>query len=234
MKRILKLLLICLIVTSCNDKENKIIVINNCKVENPLYDLAWLNTIKENIEKSASASAANIYQYTYKNEPTFLVNDCVNCTDALAILYNCSWEAICEFGGIDGRITCPDFKDFAKDKKLLWSNTNQLIIDEELYNNTEANDSIVDVSINGDILTITVTDSGCDGSAWNVNLIDSSTVAESLPPQRSLKVQLSNPELCLAIVTREFEFNLSELQIDSSNELSLIIDNWDTPITYTY
>ncbi len=37
-------------------------------------------------------------------------------------VYNCQGQVICQFGGIAGLNTCPDFYDTATDKKVIWKN----------------------------------------------------------------------------------------------------------------
>lgn len=95
---------------------------NTCNVEDPISNLVWLKEIKDNLEQSASATKKQIIQYSYKNETVFLVDICYNCADNLTTLYNCSGAVICEFGGIAGINTCPDFDKEATDKFILWEN----------------------------------------------------------------------------------------------------------------
>ena len=63
-----------------------------------------------------------IIQYDYKNETVFLIDSCNGCNDNLTIIYNCKGEIICEFGGIAGLNTCPDFEKQANNKRVLWEN----------------------------------------------------------------------------------------------------------------
>jgi hypothetical protein len=90
---------------------------NTCNVRNP-RNLAWVKKIVN--ENRSTSSGAKIVQYTYKGESVFLVSLCEGCPDALTTVYNCNGEAICEFGGIDGRITCPDFSQ-AVEEEVIWS-----------------------------------------------------------------------------------------------------------------
>ncbi|CAL2091028.1 conserved exported protein of unknown function [Tenacibaculum sp. 190524A02b] len=100
-----------------NDVKNEV-----CGVENPIEQLAWLKKKKEDLEKMASPGKKHIIQYTYKNQPVFLIDACVDCADGLQYLFNCAGEKICEFGGIDGRNTCPDFDKTKTNKIVLWGN----------------------------------------------------------------------------------------------------------------
>ena len=104
-------------IASCETSPDKAV----CGVIDPLEELEWLNDIKPGFDLRASAAGAQIIQYQYKGEYVSLVEDCYNCPDALAFVYNCQGEVICEFGGIDGRITCPDFEEQATDEIVLFS-----------------------------------------------------------------------------------------------------------------
>jgi hypothetical protein len=93
-----------------------------CNVDIPLEDLVWLKEIKNSFEQSSSASKKQIVQYNFNNETVFLIDGCVNCADNLTTLYNCEGEVICEFGGIAGLNTCPNFENEAIDRNILWEN----------------------------------------------------------------------------------------------------------------
>lgn len=95
---------------------------NVCTTEDPLKNIPWLKELKETFEQSSQAAGTRIVQYEYEGECVFLVDDCYGCADALQVVYNFDQEKICEFGGIDGRNTCPDFMEKATGKIILWHN----------------------------------------------------------------------------------------------------------------
>ncbi len=96
----------------------------DCGVENPLEDLPWLKEIKDIITMRMSPAGAQIIQYTYHGEQVFWIDECYNCPDAIITINNCEGEVICEFGGIDGRNTCPDFASDASDSTMLFDYVN--------------------------------------------------------------------------------------------------------------
>ena len=121
MKYIYVFIGITLLYTSCSHNENNVEE-KYCGVTNPIEDLAWLRELKLNLEKTMSPNKQEIIQYTYHKQTVFLVNSCKDCADNLVVIYNCSGEKICEFGGIDGRDTCSDFNTTKTNKILLWEN----------------------------------------------------------------------------------------------------------------
>lgn len=92
-----------------------------CGYKNPLLSLPWLKGIVETYSKDSS-NKIEIYQCLYNCMEGFLINWCVNCPDGLTQFLSCDSVVICEFGGISGTITCPDFESKTSNKKLLWSN----------------------------------------------------------------------------------------------------------------
>lgn len=107
-----------------------------------------------------------------------------------------------------------------------------VVIDQNLYNNTSsANYGILDVRLNGDLLTVNISSGGCDGSRWIVNLVDANQILESNPIQRNIKISLVNNEDCLAVVSKDFTFNIKELK-GNQPEVILNLEGWDTQIKY--
>ena len=85
-----------------------------------------------------------------------------------------------------------------------------------------------------DCLKVNISSSGCDGSTWELTLIDSEDIAESMPPQRYLKLILVNNEACLAVFNKEQSFDISTLRIEGINEVLLNIEDFPEPILYSY
>ncbi|WP_344788348.1 hypothetical protein [Postechiella marina] len=113
---------------------------------------------------------------------------------------------------------------------------NTVVVSENDFNNLEsANFIIIDAEIEGDCLLLKIGASGCDGSTWQYNLVDSGAIAESLPEQRYLKFQLINEEMCEAYFNKTVSFNLSPLKIDNGvGKVVLHIEGLESSLTYTY
>jgi hypothetical protein len=75
----------------------------------------------------------------------------------------------------------------------------------------------------GNCLKIKFQASGCDGSTWNVKLIDVGVVVETLPCQRYLRLSLDNQEDCKALPVKEISFNIKDLQIYGDRQVLLNI-----------
>lgn len=110
-----------------------------------------------------------------------------------------------------------------------------VIVDANAYQSVKSDSfQFTNVEIDGDCLIVSIAASGCSGENWSMTMIDSGAIAESSPEQRFLKFEFLNPELCLAVVGQEVSFNLTDLQIDGSNEIILNLEGWDNALTYSY
>ena len=92
---------------------------------------------------------------------------------------------------------------------------------------------IADVQVNGDCLEVEIISGGCSGETWQAELIDAGYIAESYPIQRGLKLILENKELCNAVVSRRFTFDLRPVRA-SSDVVSLNLEHWKEQIRYEY
>lgn len=109
------------------------------------------------------------------------------------------------------------------------------VIDGFSYQNAATSPyTINSVTINEECLVINFTATGCDGSTWTTQLMDSDEIMESDPPQRAVKLFLINNEACLAEITQVQSFDLTALQIEGENEIVINIDDFSESVTYTY
>jgi hypothetical protein len=73
--------------------------------------------------KPWSHEKVEIYSYTYNSQMVIGVEIVEpTCCDFMSVVYDCSGNVICQFGGFAGLNTCPDFATTATDKKLLFKN----------------------------------------------------------------------------------------------------------------
>ena len=118
--------------------------------------------------------------------------------------------------------------------KIDFGNGNVLIVSESVFKNvTSAPFAIKDVNIQGDILSITVSAGGCSVSSWRANLITTDIIGLSDPPYRGVKLSFQqNRELCSAVLTKEFTFNIKKLRVEGSNSVRLNISGIE--VLYRY
>ena len=130
------------------------------------------------------------------------------------------------------------------DKGTFKNYDKEVIISDTLYKNAP-NDhvEIIDMKIEGNCLKIKFSASGCDGSSWNVKLIDSGLVKIVAIPivgppiyGRTLKLSLENHENCRAWITKEVSFNIEDLQIQEKWEWGnkIYLDILGKGILYEY
>jgi len=107
-----------------------------------------------------------------------------------------------------------------------------VVINNNLFIETTTNNyTITDVNLNGNLLSIKISSSGCCGDSWAAVLVDADEILESNPVQRNIKFSLENTEACLAIFEKEFTFEIGVLKEDFT-EVILNLTGWDTQINY--
>lgn len=109
-----------------------------------------------------------------------------------------------------------------------------VIVSENEYNNAPDDElSIVSASITGDCLNIEFASSGCDGSTWEIKLLDANVIMESYPVQRNLRLSLKNIEECDAVIARSISFDLRPLQLNY-DKILLNLTNSGDQLLYEY
>ena len=94
------------ICSSCVESEGP----TTCNI-NPAENVDWIKgLIEEQNLTDCSDCSLEIIQYSYNDATVFSVDNCVGCSDALINVYDCQKNLVCEFGGIAGLNTCPDFE----------------------------------------------------------------------------------------------------------------------------
>ena len=128
-------------------------------------------------------------------------------------------------------ISCDD--DDNEDVRVTVCDDIVLIDADEYLNAPDDLVTINSVEITDDCLNINFSAGGCSGDSWEVKLIDSEAILESLPPQRNLRLSLKNEELCQAYITRALTFDISALQIECGQVL-LNIHDFEEQLSYEY
>ena len=75
---------------------------------------------------------------------------------------------------------------------------------------------------------------GCDGSSWELKLIDANQIEQSAIPQRNIRLSFKNNENCEAYITKEISFDIEALQLNGSESILLNFLNNDSQLLYEY
>lgn len=101
-----------------------LISVTNCKAQQQVVSAdtlpVWLNEKIEVFITNNPDGKGRVEEFLYREQTVYLVNFCVACPDFLVYVYNKEEEVICEFGGIAGTNTCPDFSNEAISQGIIW------------------------------------------------------------------------------------------------------------------
>jgi hypothetical protein len=108
-------------------------------------------------------------------------------------------------------------------------------VDDDLFDNGESGFfTPTEMTVEGDCLSLTFAASGCSGDSWTFELVGSSAIAESLPPQRAIRFLLDDDELCQAVFTRTAEFEIVDLRASGEESVMLNLEGSDLSVLYEY
>jgi len=99
------------LITGCEDD------LDSVCVDEPFDRYEWLADIRADLKTTEISSS--ITQYRYNEQCVYLVNP-GDYPDSMTQVYNMEGEVICQFGGIAGSNTCPDFYEKATDAKIIF------------------------------------------------------------------------------------------------------------------
>jgi len=234
--KLIYLLLPIVLFLSCEEEQDPV---KNCD-DNPLENIDWLKKLvdTENNTDAENSNGLEITQYTYKKQTTFLINNCVNCADNLTILYDCEQNKLCEFGGIAGVNTCPDFEKEATNKTVLFPKPvgfknceKGTIISAKLYEITKST-PVTALEIENNCLKITFNILSTQDRIEDVTLVDSGQILESFPAQRRLKFSVKENLTKPTTVEATTSFDISKLA-EQGETIILNIDGFKDPIKFT-
>lgn len=93
--------------------------------------------------------------------------------------------------------------------------------------------SVIEAEITGDCLFLTVSSSGCDGNNWGADLFSTEPQVASVVTA-DVRMDLINQEACLAVISKDFMFDLQLLQVAGENSVLINLDGWDETLVYNY
>jgi hypothetical protein len=107
-----------------------------------------------------------------------------------------------------------------------------VLINNVLFDNTQTNNyAITNVVLVDNLLTISITASGCSGDNWKATLVDANQILESNPIQRNTKILFENNEACLAVIGKDFTFDIQKLK-GNQDTIILNLEGWNAQINY--
>lgn len=89
-----------------------------------------------------------------------------------------------------------------------------IIIDADRMDADSDGFAIVDATVEGTCLTVTIATTGCSSQGWELDLVTSGNIAESLPTQSGARLIFANPAAggitCQAEIQETYVFDLSD------------------------
>jgi hypothetical protein len=109
----------------------------------------------------------------------------------------------------------------------------QPAISESLFATTSTPVNISNASILTDCLEIRFSYTGCTELAI-YDLAVSEVVSDTSPPSRSMRIVVAEEGNCNISQTQTYRIDLSLLQVENTNRLTLHLDGWPVPLVYGY
>ncbi len=223
------LFLFAILFLSCNVTDNDDKLSSKICTDTPLENIQWIKDLINNTD----SNGFEIIQYDYKGQTVFLINSCLNCTDNLITIYDCQQNKVCEFGGIAGLNTCPDFDTEATNATVIFTDRyceKGTVISPKLYKKLD-HSPIISAEIKQNCLHITFNILSTQDKIDDVTLVDSGSILESNPIQRLLKFNIKENLTKPTSVTVTTSFDISNLA-DDGETVILNIKDYGT-IEYT-
>lgn len=105
--------LIAMMIPGCNKHKTPCA----CGIENPQENIDWLKYLLSRV------FCVEVYTVIYDNEEYIGIHDCPRIVDGMTVIYDCSGNKVCEFGGVllGSGCSLPDFwTNFEKNKNLIY------------------------------------------------------------------------------------------------------------------
>lgn len=213
----------------CSDTSNEKPSSKIC-TDDPLENIDWLKDLINNTD----SNGLEIIQYDYEQQTVFSINNCLNCADNLITIYDCQKNKVCEFGGIAGLNTCPDFDTEATNKTIIFSDRfcdKGTVISSTLYKDITSS-PITSLKIEGNCLEITFSILSTQDRIEDATLVDSGEILESFPVQRRLKFNIKENLTKPTSITVTTSFDISNLA-KQGETVRLNIEGYNDSIEYT-
>ncbi len=201
-----------------------------------LMEYPWLEDLEFRLRMENKAGGFQLIAYQQGGESLILLRECPNCDYPLLTLFSCDGEILCS-SNVDPSAmnSCTNrLAGATASLELAYACGPAVAVSSSRFLESSDDFTILQAVITDDCLTLEIAASGCDGTNWSADLVDSGTILESLPLQRNVALKFTNPEECTAVIRQQLSFDLYPIQVSHYNSLLLNIDGWDTPINYPY
>lgn len=120
------------------------------------------------------------------------------------------------------------------DTNNVLENSDSIRVDEDLFSNAPRDGfEVMRATIAGNNLNITIGYGGGCGDVY-YDLVAAEGYLDADPIQKNIRLAFDDQDNCEAGIERRLSFDLTQLQIPSTNTIMLNLDGWDDQIEYTY
>lgn len=106
-----------------------------------------------------------------------------------------------------------------------------IIIDADRVNDPSDGFGLLEASVEGKCLTVTIATTGCSAQGWELDLVTSGNIAESLPTQSGARLIFTNPAAggitCQAEIQETYVFDLSGYLTEGALPTRFTLDGTD-------
>jgi len=113
-------------------------------------------------------------------------------------------------------------------------NSSIIRVDDDLFLNAPNNAlEITSATITDNNLNLTIDYGGGCGDVY-YDLVAETTYLETNPIQKNIRLAFYEEDFCEAIVELELSFNLTPIQLSSTDTILINLDGWEGQIEYNY
>lgn len=113
-------------------------------------------------------------------------------------------------------------------------NSNEIRVNDDLFLNAPNDDfEIITATITGNNINLTIVyGGGCNNIYYD--LLTSKDYIETNPIQKNMRLAFDDKDNCEAAVELELSFDLTQIQVSSTDKIIINLDGWYDQIDYNY
>lgn len=114
------------------------------------------------------------------------------------------------------------------------NNANAIRIDDDLFSNAPNDEFKINaVTITGNNLKLTIDYGGGCGEIY-YDLITESGYIETDPIQKNMRLAFDDQDNCEALLELELSFDLTAIQVSSTDSILINLEKWENQLVYNY